>query len=255
MNATRRILLAALAAAGLAACSTAARTAAVDNDKNPQYQYEKAVIAMNYGLPEEALRYVELALALDPAHAKANRLAGIIRLQNREHQAAAGHFARWLEAEPGSAEGHLYLGLASQEAGDLARAEAEFRASLAADGNAPAAFRLGKLLLEKGELAPALECADLAVAKAGTEKDGHNLRGVILNQMGRYPEAVASFEAAAALAPDDPALLVNLGIACVNSGATERARTLFQKALPLLKDAALRDRVRGYLESLEDPPN
>ncbi|MBN2206880.1 MAG: tetratricopeptide repeat protein [Candidatus Aminicenantes bacterium] len=254
MTSVRAILAAALAA-GLAACAPAARrTASVDNEKNPQYQYEKAVIAMNYGLPEEALRYVELALALDPGHALSHRLAGIIRLQNREPGPAAESFAKWLEAEPDSAEGHLYLGLASQEAGDKERAEAAFRASFEAGGSAQAAFRLGTLLLEKGELEEALAYADRAIAKAGREKDGHNLRGVILNQMGRYSEAVAGFEAAVALAPDDPALLVNLAIACLNGGATERARALFQKALPMIKDAALRDKIRGYLESIEESP-
>lgn len=245
------ILVAALAA-GLAACSTAAKAPAVDNDKNPQYQYEKGVIAMNYGLTEEALRYLDLAIGLDPGHAKAQRLIGIIRLQRREAGPAAEAFSKWVELEPGSAEGHLYLGIASLEIGDRERAESEFRASFEIDGNAPAAFRLGRLLLDKGDQAGALDFADKAVRKAGGESDGYNLKGVVLNQMGRYPEAIASFEAAAVLAPNDPALMVNLGIACLNNGDPARARTLFQKALPLLKDPVLRDKVQAYLKSIED---
>jgi len=254
MKAMSNLMLSAALAAGLSACAPASKTPAVDNETNPQYQYEKAVVAMNYGLPDEALRYLDLAVGLDPRHAKAYRLAGIIRLQRREPQLAAEAFAKWLEAEPASAEGHLYLGLATQETGDKERAEAEFRASFEADGNAPAAFRLGRLLLEKGDLVRALEYADLSVAKSGGQSDGHNLRGVILNQLGRYPEAIASFEAALARAPNDPALIVNLGIACLNGGAPERARSLFQKALPLLKDPALRDKVQAYLKSIEDRP-
>jgi tetratricopeptide (TPR) repeat protein len=246
------MMLAAALAAGLSACAPGGKTPAVDNEKNPEYQYEKAVIAMNYGLPEEALRYLELAVGLDPRHARAQRLTGIIRLQRREPGPAAEAFAKWLEAEPASAEGRLYLGIARQEAGDKDGAADAFRASFEADGNAPAAFRLGKLLLEKGDLAGALEYADRAVAKAGRESDGHNLRGVVLNQLERYPEAIASFEAAAALAPEDPAILVNLGIACLNGGAPERAKSLFQKALPLIKDPALRTKVQSYLDSIED---
>ena len=104
------LVFAAALAAGLAACSTSAKTPALDNDKNPQYQFEKGVIAMNYGLPEEALRYLDLAVGLDPGHVKAHRLIGIIRLQKREAGPATEAFAKWVELEPGSAEGHLYLG-------------------------------------------------------------------------------------------------------------------------------------------------
>jgi tetratricopeptide (TPR) repeat protein len=250
MKAHSVALLGALAI-GLAACASAPKAPALDNEKNPQYQYDKAVISMNYGLPEEALRYLDQTLALDPRFAKAHRLKGIIRLQNKEPALAAEAFARWLEVDPGSSEGHLYLGTACQEMGESDRAEAEFRASFEVDGNAPAAFRLGRLLLGKGDLAKALEYADHAIEKAGKESDGYNLKGVILNQMGRYPEAVASFQAALALAPNDPSLMVNLGIAFINSGAHDKARTLFEKALPLLKDPALRDRVQNYLKMID----
>jgi len=245
------VILIAAQALILAACSSGPKAPVLDNDKNPQYQYEKAVIAMNYGLPEEALRYLDQAVALDPRHAKANRLMGIIRLQRKEPRPAADAFAKWVEAEPRSSEGHLYLGTACQEMEERDRAEGEFRVSFEIDGNAPAAFRLGRLLMAKGDLATALDYADQAIKKADKEIDGHNLRGVILNQMGRYPEAVASFETALGLAPNDPNLMVNLGIAFINSGAAEKAKALFQKALPLLKDPALRDKVQNFLKTAE----
>jgi ABC-type transporter lipoprotein component MlaA len=44
--------LLAAACFGLAFCATAQKKPKVDNEKDPQYQYEKAIIAMKYGLPD-----------------------------------------------------------------------------------------------------------------------------------------------------------------------------------------------------------
>jgi tetratricopeptide (TPR) repeat protein len=247
----RVLILSSVLAAILTACSIGPPKPALDNEKNPEYQFDKAVIALKYGLPEQALRYLEQAVALDPRCAKAYRLAGIIRLQAKEPAAAADAFGRWLEVEPGSSEGHLYLGAALQDMGETGRAEAEFRASFQADGNAPAAFRLGRLLLGKGDFNQALDFADRAILKAGQDGENHNLKGVILNQLGRFSEAAESFQAALALKPDNPAYMVNLGIAFINLGSPEKAKPWLEKALPLAKDPAFRDKILSFLKMTE----
>ena len=60
----------------IAGCATAPKRAIQDPDKDPQNQYEKAVISMRYGLEDEPLKYLDLALSLDPAHAPSLLLLG-----------------------------------------------------------------------------------------------------------------------------------------------------------------------------------
>jgi len=63
-----KILL--LAALGLhfAFCASSQSKIARENENSPQYQYEKAVLAMKYDLIDEAIKYLNQALTLDPNH-------------------------------------------------------------------------------------------------------------------------------------------------------------------------------------------
>jgi len=51
-----------------------------------------------------------------------------------------------------------------------------------------------------------------------------------------------------ALKPDNPAYMVNLGIAFINLGSPEKARPWLERALPLAKDPAFRDKILSYLK-------
>lgn len=48
---------------------------------------------------------------------------------------------------------------------------------------------------------------------------------------GRLESAIAALEQRVASAPEDPALLINLGIAHAQSGSPDQARTMFERAL------------------------
>ncbi|MEM6827602.1 MAG: tetratricopeptide repeat protein [Pseudomonadota bacterium] len=48
---------------------------------------------------------------------------------------------------------------------------------------------------------------------------------------GRSASAITSLERSVEAAPEDPALLINLGIAHAQNGDTETARAMFQRAL------------------------
>ena len=49
---------------------------AAGGENDPQYQVEKGVIALRYGLTDEAIRYGDLAIALDAGHFNAWNLLG-----------------------------------------------------------------------------------------------------------------------------------------------------------------------------------
>jgi tetratricopeptide (TPR) repeat protein len=88
-----------------------------------------------------------------------------------------------------------------RQAGRVADAEQTYRASLAASGeaeNAPAALGLATILVDRGESAEALRLADAAIAVEpdAVNAPAHALRGRILLQLSRVPEAEQAFASA-----------------------------------------------------------
>jgi Flp pilus assembly protein TadD len=236
----------------IAGCATAPKKAAKDPEKDPQVQYEKAVISVRYGLEDEALKYLNLALTLDPAHVPSLLLLGNTQFKKGNYAEAASAFEKYLELQPKDARAHASLGLAYENLGMGDKSEAEFRSSLTIDGNADAAFGLAKLYYEQNKLEAALEHIQIAIGKNSKSAAYYNLQGVIFNQMHRYADALLSFRAALQLAPDDVYVTVNLGIAYINTKEYTKARDLFEKLLPKVQDEVLRAKINEYLNLIRD---
>jgi len=232
----------------VAGCASTQKKAVKDPEKDPQNQYEKAVISVRYGLEDEALRYLNLALSLDPAHAPSLLLLGNVQFKKTNYGAAAEAFQKYLELRPNDAEAHTSLGLTYGQLGLPDKSESEYQAALAIDGNANAAFGLAKLYYEQNRLEPALELIQKAIQKNSKSAAYYNLQGVILNQMHRYADALPSFESALLYAPEDIYVTINLGIAYVNIKEPARARELFEKILPKVQDEELRAKINEYLK-------
>jgi Flp pilus assembly protein TadD len=236
----------------LACCATTSKKKALPNDKNPQYQYDKAVVAMKYGLPDQALDYLGLALTLDPNHSRALGLRGMIRLQAGDRVSAVEDLEKSLAIEPQYVEALNNLGTAYKELGRKEESEAAFLRAFAVDGNALAGFNLARIQFEKNRFPEALDYIDKTILKADWESGAYNLKGVILNQMGRYAECLAAFRTALALNPGDVNAAINLGIALMNAGESGPAIEVFEKALPAIQDPAQRKRVDDYLKTLRE---
>ena len=252
MAAMKSLKIAALVilALGLVSCASTQAKKDKDNEKDPQYQYDKAVIAFRYNLPEQAVEYIEAALALDPAHYQSLSLLGYIRFQAGDYPGAVEALEKCLAIKPDLVDALNRLGSSYQAMNDDARAEAVFLRSYAVDGNAFAAFTLARIYLAGKKLPEALDAIDKAAAKSPRESGVYNLRGVILNQMDRYDEAVKSLETAVALAPKDIIANVNLGIALMNRGESAKAKDIFEKFYPEIKDPALKAKVAEYIKAV-----
>jgi Flp pilus assembly protein TadD len=236
----------------VAGCATAPKKAIKDPEKDPQSQYEKAVISMCYGLEDEALKYLNLALSLDPTHTPSLLLLGNAQFKKENYGEAAAAFQKYLELRPNDAEAHANLGLTYGQLGMTDKSEAEYQTSLALDGNANAAFGLAKLYYEQNKLDAALEHIRKAIQKDSKSAAYYNLQGVIFNQMHRYTDALPSFQAALQYAPDDIYVIINLGIAHINIKELVKAREIFEKVLPKVQDEALKARINEYLKLIKD---
>lgn len=224
-------------------------------EKDPQYQYEKAVVAWNYELEDEALKYLDLALSLDPYHFQSYNLRGLVYFKKKNLSEAAAAFERCVELKPDFAEAHNNLGTAYHQMGRLEEAEAEFLKSYGLDGNANSSFNLAKVYFSQKKMDQALEYIQKSIAKDGRVAGSHNFQGVILNELGRYAEAVASYQEALRIAPGDAVVRVNLAVAYINMEEFARARELLEKTLSKVQDEALQARINEYLKFIKDKNN
>jgi len=236
----------------VAGCASTGKKSVKNQEKDPQYQYDKAVISFRYGLEGEALRYLDLALSLDPVHAPSLLLLGNIQYKKENFGEAAAAFQKYLELRPNDAEAHTSLGLTYSQLGMPDKTEAEYQKALAIDGNANAAFGLAKLYYEQNKLEPALDLIRKALQKNSKSPAYYNLQGVILNQMHRYAEALPCFQAALQYSPDDVYVIINLGIAYINIKEFAKAREVLENVLPKIQDEALRAKVNEYLKLIRD---
>ncbi|MGZ7065492.1 MAG: tetratricopeptide repeat protein [Candidatus Aminicenantales bacterium] len=223
------------------------------DDTNAQSQYERGVVALKYGLTDEALRYGNLAVSLDPKHYGGHSLIGHAFYQKGNYAEAVSAFAAAAELRPDLPEAHYNLGLACFETGDMDRAEAEFKRANAIKEDAMSSFYLARIYLGQKKLDQALEAAQKSISANPRSAGSYNIKGVILNQLGRFAEAAGSFQAGLVLVPKDVNLQVNLGIAFMNSGQPERARPVLEKVLPEIQDPALKAKIEDYLKSIKPP--
>ena len=217
-----------------------------------QYEYEKAVVSTNYGLQDEALRYLNQAIAMDPKHADSYKLMGLLQFRKKNYAECAAAYEKFLELNPGDSETLANLGFSYEFLGQPEKSEANYKKAVDIDGNANAGFGLAKLYLAQQRFPEARDYAERTIAKKEKWPAAHNLLGVVLNQMRKYPEAAASFEKALLLAPDDVNVSVNLGVALINCQEYAKAKKICEQALPRIEDPELRKQVEGYLKLVEE---
>jgi tetratricopeptide (TPR) repeat protein len=225
---------------------------ALPDDKNPQHQYELGVVALRYGLADEAVRYGQLAIGLDPAHFDGWNLLGSAYYTKGEFALAAESYEKAAALRPEAAEVQRNLGLAYLELKEMEKAEAALKKALAAEGDSESAFQLGKLCYNAQRFDEALAYTLDAIRRDGKSAKAYNLKGVVLNQLGRYAEAAGSFQAGLVLAPDDIGLQINLGIAYINSDQPAKAKAVLEVVLPKITEDPLRARIEEYLKSIKD---
>jgi len=247
-----RILTVPFLCLALGCCAITPKKKALPNDKNPQYQYDKAVVALKYNLPDQALEYLGLALSLDPNHSRSLGLRGMIRLQAGDPASAIEDLEKCLAIEPLFVEALNNLGAAYKALGRKDESESVFLRAFAVDGNALSGFNLARIEFEKNRLPEALDYIDKTILKADKESGAYNLKGVILNQMGRYAECLQAFRTALDLNPGDVNAAINLGIALMNAEESGPAIEVFEKALPAIQDPVQRKRVEAYLKTLRE---
>lgn len=198
-------------------------------------------------LPEAAAGYRQL-LALDPAHALALHMLGVLQLQLGQSAAALELIGRAIgiwqlaarqhPADPEVVErlaaAYSDSGVAWDQQGSVAQATGCFRTALALRPDyAEAWFNLGRSLASASQWGEAISAYERAIVLRPDMPDAHNHLGIAQFSRGQLHEAIASYQQALRLRPEDARANNNLAAALRACGRWPEAIAAYRRALQM----------------------
>jgi tetratricopeptide (TPR) repeat protein len=200
---------------------------------------QKASRLHQAGQMREAETIYRQVLDINPDHADANHLLGVMRYQLGDHAQAVESISRAIAMAPDQPMYHSNLGTALHELGRLEEAVASYHKALAIKPDyADAHNNLGIVFKTMGRLEEAVASYHKTLAIKPDHVEAHSNLGNALKRMGRLEEAVASYRKALAIKPDYAAAHSNLGNALQEMGRLEEAVASHHKALAIKPEDA-----------------
>ncbi len=188
----------------------------------------------------KAIRLLYGIVKTDPANADARLLLGSILQEEGDSAASIAQLTEAVKLIPNSAEAHNALGEAFKAAGDPQHARAPFEKAIALDRKfAQPHVNLGLILLDAGELNPAAAHLDRAIALLGSVPDAaypHYLRAKVSTNLNDVPAARNHLNQAVALRPDFAEAWSDLGDALKTLRDDAGALAAFERAVALAPD-------------------
>ena len=201
-----------------------------DLGANPSLDYAYAVALVRSGRAARAEEIFARLLAESADWPELNVLLGQARAQQDDYEEAIRYLERALELEPDVAEAHGTLGDIYLRQGKLDQAEESLRAELRAHpDDARAKYTFAVVLDRNRKPDAALEVLDQLLAAQPDLADGRYLLGKILLARGNPEEARAQLEAAAALSPGDANIRYQLAQAYQRLGQRDEAGREFEE--------------------------
>ena len=155
--------------------------------------------------------------------------AGISAHRTGNRDLAAQFFEQALELDPNHADALQLMGLIAKEKGDKPSAEAWMWKSLQIDGRQPHVhYNLANLLMARGAVAEALTHYEQALRQKPDYVEALIQYGEALSGEGRTTEAEAPLRKAARLHPDDVSAVVALADFCEKTGQFAETESLLR---------------------------
>jgi tetratricopeptide (TPR) repeat protein len=169
---------------------------------NVRGHYDLAVTYYELHRLEEALKELQLTLAMAPYYSRAAELQGEIRLQRNEPEEARAIFNKMLAADPGNYSAHYHLGMLATQKGEWLVAEQHFRAAVKSDPlSAEAHNGLGVVYLQTGRPELAQQELQQAIRLEPKWAETHFNLGLAFRKLNRSDEAAREFREALAADP------------------------------------------------------
>jgi len=243
-----------VACLGLAFCASTQGKQAKSREKDPQYQYNLGLFYLNGSNVDEALKYFDRSLSLNPRSFLTWNAVGLARSIKGDLQGSAAAYQKALEINPGFTEAHNNLGTIYQEMGFADKAEAEFRKALEDPVYLSLElphYNLARLFYTLERLDDSLDEVERSIQLKPRFAMAHNLKGLILERKGNLPGAVDAYGQAARFVPEDPTFGFNLGAALFKNNEFDRAKEVLERISPRVTDPETKAKLREYLDAIQ----
>ncbi len=243
-----------VACVGLTFCASAQQKQARSREKDPQYQYNLGLFYLNGNSVDQALKYLNKSVALNPRSHLAWNAIGLARSIKGDLQGSVAAFQKALEINAGFSEAHNNLGSIYQELGFADKAEAEFRKALD-DPNYLSLelphYNLARLYYTMERFDDANDEVERSIQLKPRFAMAYNLKGLILERKGDLPAAVDAYGQAVKLVPDDPTFCFNFGAGLFKNDEFERAKEVLERISPRINDPETKAKLREYLDAMK----
>lgn len=245
---------------GLAYCASSSQ-AKLDKQKakDPHYQYNLGLLYLNNPSAgtmslDQAIACFDKSIALNPKYYLAWNAKGLTLIMKGDQEGAVKSFQKCLEINPGFSEAHNNLGSLYESQGMTSLAEDEYKKALA-DESYPSKelpfYNLARMSYGLGKYDDALSYVHKSLQISGRFAMSHNLKGMIFEKLGLPQDAIASYEMAVKIVPDDMNFQFNLALACLNAGDKDKAADIFTLILNKTTDSELRAKVVDYRKKIK----
>jgi tetratricopeptide (TPR) repeat protein len=212
------------------------------------------LLAFQTGRGEQAVGYLERAVAAEPSQAASYASLGEVHRRLGQLAAARECFERAVQLEPRLVAVWYQLGCVCLQQEDWGAAERTLREAAGLQPNLVEAHDLlAKVHRRQGDLQQALADLRRVVECRGDSAEAHNNLGNLLHELGQLEEAVSVLETAARLRPDLAEVHYNLGNALRTANQPERAAESYRQALSIQPDlVAAQNNLGTVLQTLGD---
>ncbi|MFM8551487.1 MAG: tetratricopeptide repeat protein [Nitrospiraceae bacterium] len=182
----------------------------------------------------QAEPFYQQILALDPHHAEALHLLGLLAYQVGKLEQAVELLTHAIQNDSSQAPYRFNLGIVLQTQGKLDEAASAYEKAIRLfPAYAEAWSNLGNIRLEQGRPAEAVSSYRKAVEANPAYVEAHNTLGVALKEQGQLDEAAACYRRALGLKPNHLEAQCNLGIALMEQGRLDDAIVAYRQTLDL----------------------
>ena len=161
-----------------------------------------AVAHHQAGRLAEAENIYQQILQIDPRHADALHLSGVVAMQTGRNDLAIKQIANAIQVRPNFTEAYNNLGNALKNLGRLQDSVLSYQKATELNAQLPEAhYNLGAALQDLGDLPAALDAYQAALKRRPEYLLALNNMGNVLRDLGRFGEAVSAYQAAIELDP------------------------------------------------------
>jgi tetratricopeptide (TPR) repeat protein len=173
-------------------------------------------------------------LAMEPTHADAHHLLGVIAHQTGRLTLALESIRQAVQLDPGNSVYRYNLASVLRDGGDVEGAIAELRCAVERNPHlAEGHLNLGTLLHAQGNYVEAMSAYERALAVRPDYAEAHNNIGSALRDLGRYEQAIACYRRAIELRPNYADAHLHLAGVLRELGRADEALTVFDRGLEL----------------------